>query len=49
MCLEKAEEGAHIDTSRWGDDNSVCGTVACIGGWMTLDPELRRMGLRKTR
>ncbi len=49
MCLEKAEEGAHLDTTRWGDNNIACGTVGCIGGWMTLDPELRRMGLRNAR
>jgi len=36
-----------FNISGWGYRTS-CGTVACLGGWMTLDPELRREGLRHT-
>lgn len=29
----------------WGRDDHQCGTYGCIAGWMTLDPELRALGL----
>ncbi len=27
----------------------VCGTVACLGGWASLDPKLRHLGVGKNR
>jgi hypothetical protein len=42
---EEPDVADMLDITSWGY-YSDCGTVACLGGWMTLDPKLREMGLR---
>lgn len=34
-----------LDMNTWGYAYT-CGTVGCLAGWMTLDPQLREMGLQ---
>jgi hypothetical protein len=42
---EEPDHADIFDISGWGY-RTDCDTVACLGGWMTLDPQLREMGLR---
>lgn len=44
LTRELEARDARLDMNTWGDKDE-CGTVGCLGGWMTLDPELRAMGL----
>ncbi|MFP3609250.1 hypothetical protein SB778_03935 [Paraburkholderia sp. SIMBA_050] len=39
------EENFLLDTWRTKDQGASCGTIACAGGWLTLHPKFRELGL----
>lgn len=49
----KLPEGAKFDMGMWGQNNrgrkskkdNYCGTTACAGGWLSLDPWFLKRGL----
>jgi len=44
--IEGIPEGNfHLDTWRTRDEGASCGTIACAGGWLTLHPKFRELGL----
>lgn len=45
---DEIDSAEALNMATWGR-KSDCGTSACLGGWMTLDPELRAQGLRNRR
>ena len=45
LTYELEAKGVVLQMNNWGEQTE-CGTVGCLGGWMTLDPELRVLGLR---
>ncbi len=38
-------EARPFDYSNWGSTEHPCGTIACAGGWLTLNPALQAQGL----
>lgn len=46
MMSSKSDE--QVDFDRWVsqfDYASTCGTIACLGGWCTVDPYFRSLGV----
>ncbi len=41
-------EARPFDYTNWGSTEHPCGTVACAGGWLTLNPALQAQGLDHT-
>ncbi len=41
-------EARPFDYSTWGSTEHPCGTFACAGGWLTLNPALQAQGLGHT-
>lgn len=45
---DDTDTGDRLNLCDWGRTTN-CGTVACLGGWFTLDPTFREQGLRSER
>ncbi len=45
---DEVDSDGALNMASWGRKDE-CGTSACLGGWMTLDPALRDMGLQNRR
>jgi hypothetical protein len=45
---DEIDSAEALNMNTWGRQND-CGTSACLAGWMTLDPQLREMGLRNRK